>query len=490
MTSRTRTPKLLVASLLLSCGGGDGVTSPIGDDGPGDNGPLLIVQTSPAAGAAAVETGATLVARFNRTPDPATLTPGSFTIALGGVSLPSRLIHQSGSTDVTLVAPLLPGVELDYEAAVSTDVRDINGAALAQPHSWSFRTRALQRLVIESEGADGEQTSLALDRAGGVHASHVGGGNVTYSTCADACTDAANWQSSVIDRGGRSSSLKVDGAGRRHLAYYGASNELRYATCAEQCESPASWAIATIDPGITGDSRVSLALDGSGAVHVAYYDAAVPFLKYALCPADCGDAINWGVTLPDLPGAIGREVSLAIDPQGQLHLVASDQLNGLGYASCASDCLGDGWQSATIDATNGAAESSALAVGRDGRLHVAYQPGDTDDLRYASCGGVCLEPAAWTTTIVHPVPDAGEFAAIAVDEVDRLYLTYWVASAGTERLSLATCATGCTEAASWQSTTIDGGGPLGRYNAVAVDATGRLHVTYYDEARRDLKYLE
>ncbi len=494
--TRVHPPHLpLLLCLVLSCGGGGSVTSPVGDDdGPGNGGPpapLAVVQTDPADGATDVETGARVVATFNRAPDPASLTASSFSVALGGIELPGRILHQAGSALVTLVTPLLPGVELDYEVTVGTEVRDPEGQPLGQPHQWRFRTRASRHVVVPTDGNDGEQTSLALDEAGGVHASHVGDGNVTYSTCASMCTTASAWQSAVIDGGGRSTSLRVDGNGRRHLVYYGANNELRYATCAAQCESPPSWTIATIDP-ITGDSRVSLALDRSGALHVAYYDAGFQFLKYAVCPADCGDPANWGVTVPDLTGAIGREASLAIDAAGRLHVATHDELSdGLAYATCANDCLGNGWQSEAIDPANGAAESAVIAVGGDGRLHVAYQPGDTDDLRYASCGGGCLNPAAWETTIVHPTPeDAGEFVAIAVDDVDRLYLTYWVIRLGTERLFLATCASSCTDAASWQSTTIDGGGRVGRYNAVAVDPRGRIHVTYYDQDRRDLKYLE
>ncbi len=497
--TRVRPRDLLLLLLALSCGGGDSVTSPgDDDDGPGNGGPLtplLVVQTDPADGATEVETGATLLARFNRAPDPATLTPGSFTVALGGVSLPARLIHQVGSTDVTLVAPLLPGVELDYEASIGTEVRDLNGEALAQPYRWSFRTRAVRQVVVPTSGDDGQQTSIALDETGGVHASHVGGGNVSYSTCAPDCTEPASWQTAVVDRGGRSSSIQMDATGRRHLAYYGGNNELRYATCAEECGSPASWTIATIDAAIIGDSRVSLALDRSGALHLAYYDYRFRFLKYAVCPTDCGDPANWGVTVPDLTGAIGREASLAVDAADGLHIVTYDESGGgqLDYATCVADCLGIGWRSVTVDPTDGPDEATAIAVGEGGRLHVAYHADDTG-LRYATCAGGCEGAAAWQTTTLDGAPKAGEFASIAVDDSDRLYVTYWHVSGAREALLLTTCATDCADGSNWQHTSIDGGGPggerVGRYNAVAVDPRGRIHVTYYDQARRDLRYLE
>ncbi|MGH7516170.1 MAG: Ig-like domain-containing protein [Gemmatimonadales bacterium] len=491
---RQQPPKLLFLLLALSCGGGDSVTSPGGDDGPGNGGPpppFAVVQTDPTDGATEVETGATLVARFNRAPDPASLAPGSFTVALGGVSLPARVIHEVGSADVTLVAPLLPSVELDYEATVGTEVRDPNGQALAEPHRWSFRTRGLQRVVIPTDGVDGEETSLALDNGGGVHASHVGGGAVTYSTCGAACTDASSWRSAVLGPGGRSTSIQLDATGRRHLAYYGANNELRYATCAALCESPASWTMVTVDPDIDGDLFVSLVLDGADNLHLAYYDGnSNGLLKYAVCSVGCAESANWATTVPDLPGDFGA-ASLAIDGAGRRHLVYyDDALRGLRYATCLSDCLGNGWQAGTVDPTDGAGVSTAIVVGRDDRLHVAYHADASDNLRYASCAGACGSAAAWQTTILDAVPDAGEFVAIALDRYERLYLTYWHSSGGVESLRFATCATDCADAASWQRTTMDGSGRVGRYSAVAVDPQGRIHATYYDGDRGDLKYVE
>ncbi|MGH7627897.1 MAG: Ig-like domain-containing protein [Gemmatimonadales bacterium] len=390
-----------------------------------------------------------------------------------------------------MIAPLLPGVELDYEATVGTGVRDPAGQALAQPHRWNFRTRRSRAVVIPTEGDDGEQTSLALDEGGGVHASHVGGGNVVYSTCASRCTDAAGWQSAVIDRGGRSSSLRVDPTGQRHLAYYGGLDELRYAVCPALCDQPAGWTAITVDPAVAGGSRVSLVLDAGGGLHLAYYDETRRFRKYAACSADCTSPGSWWLNVPDETGDYGRASSLGIDAAGRLHLASHEASNGeLRYSTCQSDCTGDGWQTTTIDATDDAGASTALAVGGDGRLHVVYHADDTDDLRYATCAGACGSAATWQTTILDAVPDAGEFVAIALDRYGRPYLTYWHSSGGVESLRFATCATDCADAASWQRTTMDGSGRVGRYSALAVDPLGRVHATYYDQDRRDLKYVE
>jgi hypothetical protein len=42
----------------------------------------------------------------------------------------------------------------------------------------------------------------------------------------------------------------------------------------------------------------------------------------------------------------------------------------------------------------------------------------------------------------------------------------------------------------WQAVTVDSVGNVGRDNSLAVDAGGRVHVSYYDTTNGDLKYIE
>lgn len=121
-----------------------------------------------------------------------------------------------------------------------------------------------------------------------------GGGNVlSYAWCNHACTEAGNWQRHPLGLAvleGQEPDLELDGAGRPHIAYsLYKDGGLGYSTCSSACEGTgAKWQHKVLDSrtALHNDSTVplplicsnglwdgltpSLALDGSGAPHIAY----------------------------------------------------------------------------------------------------------------------------------------------------------------------------------------------------------------------------
>src|SRR2546426_45762 len=82
---------------------------------------------------------------------------------------------------------------------------------------------------------------------------------------------------------GYSASLAVDGSGRLHVSYADFTNgDLKYATCAADCTSPSSWQTTALDHtgNLGGEDYTSLAVDASGGVHVSYFDDTNADLKY------------------------------------------------------------------------------------------------------------------------------------------------------------------------------------------------------------------
>ena len=108
------------------------------------------------------------------------------------------------------------------------------------------------------------------------------------------------WQCETVDTGegvGQHASLAVDGDGELHIAYYDAgAGDLRYARSGlgGNCGSDTDdWSCYTVD-GLGSDAGkfASLYLDDDSLFHIAYYDATRDALKYAHyvgAGGNCGD---------------------------------------------------------------------------------------------------------------------------------------------------------------------------------------------------------
>src|SRR5439155_21349177 len=136
---------------------------------------------------------------------------------------------------------------------------------------------------------------LAVAGEGGVHVRCRAGTDPEYAGWAARCMTAASWAPVVVDQGGDLggySSLALDGSGRVHVSYSDGTNvDLKYATCAGSCTTAANWQTVAVDQtGVVG-AYASLAADGSGRVHVSYQDDADR--NYATGPARTTGAPHW-----------------------------------------------------------------------------------------------------------------------------------------------------------------------------------------------------
>lgn len=125
-------------------------------------------------------------------------------------------------------------------------------------------------------------------------ASYVGsGGNCGYGSVAN------KWQCDAIHTGegvGQYASLALDGAGNRHIAYYdGVNGDLWYATSSSgtNCGPGGnSWLCYPVSSVNDVGQFASIYVDNGNDFHIAYYDATTDKLKYAV---DVGSGGNCGV---------------------------------------------------------------------------------------------------------------------------------------------------------------------------------------------------
>jgi hypothetical protein len=247
--------------------------------------------------------------------------------------------------------------------------------------------------------------------------------------------------------------------------------------------------VATVDTEVGAATQTSLAIDGTGGVHVAYSQDGTSTLRYATCASQCSDAAGWAHTTVDTTSNSGFFNSIAA-AGGSLHVVYQ-LYNGQGdlrYAVCAATCLQtSSWQVTTVDSAGNTGHDASLAVGGAGDLHVTYLEavpvaGGLWRLKYAACSTACTTPGNWSTAVL----DSAVFIdatsrSLALDASGRLHLAYQKSDTltGLKPVVYATCASACTSAASWQHADVDNDSFDHAAPVVALDVTGAPSVAYW-----------
>ncbi len=466
------------AGLLAACGGGggEGVTGPPPEPPSGGNGSttLEVVSTQPPSGATAVETGVAVQAVFSLPLDPSTLTPATFVLSLGPARIAGALSYDPAGRAAQLVAPLLPGHS--YEALIGSDIRSASGGGLAQPYRWSFTTRSWQSLQLDREGVSVFFSSLTVDGAGRRHVTFGSRARLLYSTCAAQCDDPANWQTLAVEEGsGGVTSVAADGEGRVHVSYYDRGRgDLRYAVCGSDCTVVENWQSIAVDE--TGDVGFysSLVVDGAGVRHIAYSDITQGALRYATCASGCTTAANWElITLDPLDDA-GRSPALAVDATGRRHVAYyAGGTDDLRYATCALGCgLAANWQRVTVDQVGDVGAYASLALDPEGAPHVSYFDASAMRLKYATCRSGCATAGNWRSLVVDPAGTSRGWTSIAVDRFGRVHLSHQ----GERHLKYATCVIGCTEPFNWQAVETEILSDSRASTDLVVDAAGRVGI--------------
>ena len=134
------------------------------------------------------------------------------------------------------------------------------------------------------------------------------------------------------------------------------------------------------------------------------------------------------------------------------------------------------WLTETVDGPKHFSNfySRAIAVDADGYPHIAY---GEDRLYYAYYDG-----SNWRYETVDSSSGVGGYASIAIDLSGKVHISYFDSLNG--NLKYATNASG-----SWVTTTVDKNYFLdGSFTSIAVDKSGNVHISYYDTIYGDLKY--
>lgn len=118
--------------------------------------PPTIISTNPAGGATGVAVNGTITATFSEEMDASTITPDTFFISDGNHTIEGTISYSQSDKTVTFT-PISPlSSSTTYTATITTEVRDIDGDAMASDYTWSFTTTDVTVPAISSTNpADG-----------------------------------------------------------------------------------------------------------------------------------------------------------------------------------------------------------------------------------------------------------------------------------------------------------------------------------------------
>jgi hypothetical protein len=118
--------------------------------------------------------------------------------------------------------------------------------------------------------------------------------------------------------------------------------------------------------------------------------------------------------------------------------------------------------------------SRSLALDDNGNPHIAY---GEDRLYYAYFDG-----SSWNYETPDPSSNVGYYASIALDSSGKVHISYYDAT--NKDLRYASNTSG-----SWMTDTLDNIGDVGAYASIAIDSSDKVHISYYDRTNGDLRYV-
>jgi hypothetical protein len=364
-----------------------------------------------------------------------------------------------------------------------------NNTAMSPTATPTNSGGAVPSTVIDS--TVGFYSSIAIDSNGYKHISYYDHTNKVLKYATD---KTGSWVNISVDTAGFVgywTSIAIDSNDAVHISYQDNANDnLKYATCASSCSSASSWTTTSVDwPGTVG-SYTSIAIDSNDAVHISYYDDTNKELKYATCASSCSSASSWTKISvdSDIPAHVGYWTSIAIDSNDAVHISYYVAINqDLKYATCASSCSSaSSWTTTSVVTTGAVGSFTSIAIDSNDAVHISYYDGTNDDLKYATCASSCSSASSWTTTSVDTTGDVGSFTSIAIDSNDAVHISYYDTT--NKDLKYATCASSCSSASSWTTTSVDTTGIVGPYTSIAIDSNDAVHISYRDATNSDLKY--
>ena len=253
-----------------------------------------------------------------------------------------------------------------------------------------------------------------------------------------------------------------------------------FLSLAAAAQSDRTWEVETINGSGTADvgGYAALEIDATGSFHVSYYD----FSHHALLYSFRAKADKQWYTTPVEGKSAGTYVSLAVDSAGQPHLAYNSLFeDGLHYATWN----GHKWNHQIIDPAHTNYYTS-IRLDKDGHPRISYYLYHAPDksyllhLKFASFDGL-----RWTIETVDKRIETGKFNSVALDASGRPHIAY-------SNVAWGDLLYAAWDGSRWNFSDVDARRTHNDYvgigNSIALDASDNPHIAYFDSTKDLVKY--
>lgn len=554
----------LLVALLFGCGGGGGSSGgtnpppnnpPPGGGNPGtpNTDPPSVVSAAPQGNSVSVS--AFIEITFDKSMDVATFQGGleglgNIGYAAVCVDADCKIIRLSRTTNLEY--------DFSYTLTLLAQVRDKDGNLLASPYEWSFKTAPFippptfssmtvdgkQFVQIGDEQVEvntGECTAIAIDSSGTIHIAYYSemDGLPKHAFCSDDCGNPEKWEKEFIDlddnkkegqKFGRDINLAIEGD-VLHVSYRdivpadvaGAGGTpgddmgvLKYAKGEKNPNGPGwLWSQTIVEDTLGGVTDTYIAVSG-GRIHISYRKVKDPStsnsqdtIAYATCTTSCDlSRLSWFKINGDFGNDAGAPnhivvfnnaiyISYYLDEE---FWIATCTISSPDFCSNQATVPTD-WTAAAIDdgfdehgVKSNAGRENSLAVDATG-IHVTYRVAYqnlTNDLKYTRCD---FDLTCATPITIDPPNRFQENADVRVGGSSQikigpngtLHVSY--RDDANKDLMYAKCSSNCLTPGQWTVNRIDAPGDVGSDTYLEVEANGTVHISYRAAGDAgDLKY--
>lgn len=332
--------------------------------------------------------------------------------------------------------------------------------------------------ILDSKSNVGGFFSLAVDSLGNPHVVYFDENNedLLYNTRKNGSWFSAPMvvtDRSVGLRAGYMASIVIGSDNLPHISYLALDTRRVYVSHWDGSQ----WVHDRVDPMATdlGESLIgmdtSLAVDSDGDLHLIYLDVDRSYVlqyyvnKNGRWNLIKGDGLIWvdpsGVTVPI--AVYNNIASVAYYDSGIYYL----------------PLVGE-WTPQPIELGSDIGLMPALEFDAQGRPHVIYYDAVNRQLKHA-----CLIDSHWVIDIIQSDIKIGRYPGIAIDPDGGIHVSYYDKLNGD--LLYAYRAPGESE---FQSTIVDSQGIVGTFSSIGLNADGLPMIIYFDDDSKNLKFAE